>query len=89
MAVEAWGRDVDLPRTGHVLCGTGPAALPSAPAQGRHGEADPGTNPAWEGVWHAIGAGPRLVLDSHPHVTAVEERFRSDVKPVARAPARR
>ncbi len=37
------------------------------------------TKPDWPNLLHAIGGGPRLVKNGHPHITAAPEKFRADV----------
>ena len=37
------------------------------------------TNPEWQKLAYALGAGPRLVKDGRPHVTASPEMFGRDV----------
>ncbi len=44
----------------------------------------PGTEPAWEGLAHAVGGGPGLLQKGQVAMAAYDERFRGDVRGGAR-----
>jgi hypothetical protein len=70
-----------IPANGWVLSGTGASAAALAKAQpGTLAHVSIATDPPWDGLVHALGAGPMLVKDGRPNVTAQQERFRSDVR---------
>ncbi|MGD8240118.1 MAG: phosphodiester glycosidase family protein [Armatimonadota bacterium] len=79
--VETAPGETPIPPGGWVLSGTGATAPELARAQpGTRADLSLATNPPWDGLVHALGAGPRLVSDGRPHVTARQERFRGDVR---------
>ncbi len=80
MVKEVYGRPVEFPRSGCVLSASGRSAmLLQAVNRGDIIKVRLGTEQGWVGVKHALGAGPRLVLDGKPCVTATVERFKADV----------
>ncbi len=79
--VNTRGGETFIPANGWVLSGTGANAAALAKAQpGTLADVSIATDPSWDGLVHALGAGPMLVKDGRPHVTAQQERFRSDVR---------
>ncbi|MGD9497150.1 MAG: phosphodiester glycosidase family protein [Armatimonadota bacterium] len=77
---ETNGCALRIPQDGFVLSGIGRmAASLSMVEVGTMVTAQLGTDPAWPGLRHAIGGGPRLVKDGRPHITAGPEHFRADV----------
>jgi len=80
------GTEVFIPPGGWVLSGTSANATRLAKAQpGTCVSLSLATRPQWDGLLHALGGGPRLVKDGQPYVTAVQERFKGDVR-TGRAP---
>jgi len=80
LVVNAEGRGMTIPEGGCVLSVVGPRAASAAKATvGAVAAINLGTDPAWPGLRHAIGGGPRLVANGKPYVTSTTEHFRSDV----------
>ena len=80
LRVNAEGRGMVIPQGGYVLSAVGPRAAAMAKTTvGGTATLRIATSPAWPGLRHAIGGGPRLVADGRPHNTAGSEAFRSDI----------
>ncbi len=74
------GDAVEIPPNGFVISGRGKhAELLARIEPGEQVTLKLNTKPAWEEVYHALGAGPRLVRDGKISITARAERFRQDV----------
>ncbi len=75
---------VEIPPEGYVISGAGRyAPLLENVQEGEGVWARLRTNPEWKELAYALGAGPRVVKDGRPHVTAAPENFGSDVSRTA------
>jgi len=80
LLVNDQGRGMQIPENGYVLSIVGPCAAKAAKAQvGGTATLQLATDPAWPGLRHALGGGPRLVANGRPYVTAQTERFQPDI----------
>jgi Phosphodiester glycosidase/Copper amine oxidase N-terminal domain len=80
LLVNDEGRGMEIPTGGYVLSAVGPRARQIAKAQkGTLAAIQLSTDPAWPGLVHALGGGPRLVANGRVYVTSGTEHFRSDV----------
>ncbi len=79
-AKETAGRPIEISAHGYVISGCGRyAELLNRVEVGETVRMRLRTTPLWNDVVHAIGAGPRVVKNGRPHVTASPEIFRDDV----------
>jgi len=75
---------VEIPPEGYVISGSGRyATLLEKVHEGEGVWAQLQTKPEWKKLAYALGAGPRVVKDGRPHVTAAPEIFGSDVSGAA------
>jgi len=80
LVVNAKGDAMTIPEGGWVLSVVGPRAASVAKATvGGIAAVNLGTDPAWPGLRHALGGGPRLVANGRPYVTSSTEHFRADI----------
>jgi hypothetical protein len=80
LLVNSEGRGMEIPDKGYVLSVVGSGAAQAAKAQvGGIATIQLLTDPAWPGLRHALGGGPRLVANGRPYITSGTERFRPDV----------
>lgn len=77
---ETYGRPVEIPEGGYVMCARGRQAQALERIQlGETVRLELGTNPAWPELWWALEGGPRLLVDGEVRITSSEEGFRADV----------
>ncbi len=75
---------VRIPPTGYVISGSGRyASLLQKVHEGEGVWTQLRTKPEWKKLTYALGAGPRLVKDGRPYVTAAPEMFGRDVAAAA------
>jgi len=71
---------VEIPPGGYVISGSGRyTTLLEKVQEGEGVWARLQTKPEWKKLAYALGAGPRLVKDGRPHITAAPEVFGGDV----------
>lgn len=78
---SAWGQAVRIPPSGFALL-LNRRTLPRLESDIRLGDRVSlrwSTRPEWDSIAHALGAGPRLVRQGKPFLTAEIERFQKDV----------
>ena len=84
-AVLTQGQATEVPGDGYVVSGVGKWAETLSDVEvGERVDLRPGTEPAWEGLAHAVGGGPRLLQKGQVAMSAYDERFRGDVRGGAR-----
>jgi hypothetical protein len=80
LSVTTNGDAMAIPEGGCVLSVVGPRAASVAKATvGTVAEVNLGTDPAWPGLRHALGGGPRLVAGGKVYITSSTEHFRADI----------
>jgi len=79
-SVLTGGEAAPIPEDGFVVSGLGRRAQSLKQVKvGQPASLDLSLKPAWPGVWHAIGGGPRLLSAGQFATSYYDERFQSDV----------